>query len=158
MTALSTVAFRGTLSDPDARTSCIDRLARLDPAMKPKWGQMTAPQMVCHLTDAFRVAEGSKSVSPATGFLQRTVVKWVALHTPMKWPKGVPTRPELLQGQGGTPPSRWDADCSLLRERIHAFAALREFGPHPIFGEMTVSEWQIWGYRHVDHHLRQFGV
>ena len=29
---------------------------------------------------------------------------------------------------------------------------------HPIFGMMRASEWQLSGYRHVDHHVRQFGV
>ena len=31
-------------------------------------------------------------------------------------------------------------------------------GPHQVFGELTRNEWMIWGYRHLDHHLRQFGL
>jgi hypothetical protein len=30
--------------------------------------------------------------------------------------------------------------------------------PHPIFGRMTLDEWMRWGYRHCDHHFRQFGA
>ena len=29
---------------------------------------------------------------------------------------------------------------------------------HPIFGPLTTSQWMRWGYLHVYHHLRQFGV
>jgi hypothetical protein len=29
---------------------------------------------------------------------------------------------------------------------------------HPIFGKLSQGDWLTWGYRHVDHHLRQFGV
>ena len=43
--------------------------------------------------------------------------------------------------------------------------ALRDFvlpytrcGRHPVFGGMTREEWLLWGYAHVDHHLRQFGL
>jgi len=29
---------------------------------------------------------------------------------------------------------------------------------HPFYGKMSSKEWSIWIYKHVDHHLRQFGV
>jgi hypothetical protein len=119
---------------------------------------MTANQMVCHLNDSFDAAAGTKYASQASGLFQRTVLKWVALRTPLPWPHGVPTRPEMEQGRGGTPPSEWGADCAALSHRIAGFANLQNFGRHPIFGAMSRPDWCIWGYRHVDHHLRQFGV
>lgn len=119
---------------------------------------MTAPQMICHLNDSFDVGTGAKYASPASGVFQRALMKWVALRVPLRWPHGVPTRPELLQGRGGTPPSEWEADCAGLIRRMEDFAAVREFGLHPIFGQMTRTDWLVWGFRHVDHHLRQFGV
>ena len=30
--------------------------------------------------------------------------------------------------------------------------------PHPFFGEITPAEWAMGMYKHLDHHLRQFGV
>jgi hypothetical protein len=119
---------------------------------------MTAPQMVCHLKDSFRVAMGEKYASPAGSWLQRTFIKWVALHTPLQWPPGVPTRPEIEQGRGGTPPAEWESDRAELVELIDGFRERRAFAEHPAFGKLSRSEWLIWGYRHVDHHLRQFGV
>jgi hypothetical protein len=119
---------------------------------------MTAHQMICHLSDSFRVAAGEKYASPATNFLQRTIVKWIALHTPVKWPKGVPTRPEVEQGRGGTLPEDWERDRSDLCALIRAFGDRTTFDAHPNFGKMSRLDWMVWGYRHVDHHLRQFGV
>jgi hypothetical protein len=137
---------------------CCERLARLDPHTPPKWGRMNAHQMVCHLNDSFRVATGERHASPASNVFQRTVVKWIALHTPMKWPQGVPTRPEIDQKKGGTPPKDWARDVSELRALIESFPNRKNFGTHPIFGKMSREDWMIWGYRHADHHLRQFGV
>jgi hypothetical protein len=119
---------------------------------------MTAHQMVCHLNDSFDVGTGIRHASPATGIFQRTVMRFFALHSPIPWPHGVPTRPEIEQGRGGTPPVEWEKDRSELCRRMVEFAGLQSFGLHPIFGAMSRPDWLIWGYRHVDHHFRQFGV
>jgi Protein of unknown function (DUF1569) len=146
-----------TLADPNIRSRCCDRIARLDPKASPKWGRMTAPQMVCHLNDSFRVGAGEKYASPDTNLIKQTFIKWVAMHTSVPWPHGSPTRPEVDQALGGTPPADWEADCAELRAVIHSFAGRTTFAKHPFFGEMSRGDWLIWGYRHVDHHLRQFG-
>src|SRR5579863_2746227 len=147
-----------TLADPSIRAACRERVQGLEPNAGAKWGRMTAPQMVCHLNDSFRVAMGEKYASPAGNLLQRTFIKWVALHTPLQWPPGVPTRPEIEQGRGGTPPTDWATDRAELIQVMEAFANRRTFGEHPAFGKMSQRDWLVWGYRHVDHHLRQFGV
>ena len=119
---------------------------------------MTCHQMVCHLNDSFQVGMGEKYASPATSFLARTLMKFAALYLPLPWPHGIPTRPEIEQGRGGTPPADWERDRATLRALITEFAAGQRFGTHPMWGEMSRSDWQVWGYRHLDHHLRQFGV
>jgi hypothetical protein len=147
-----------TLADPKIRTHFLERLARLAPDSPRRWGRMTAHQMVCHLNDSFRAGTGDKHVSPASNLFSRTVMKWVALRTPLPWPRGVPTRPEIDQRVAGTPPRDWSRDCAELRELVVSFPD-GQFAPkHPIFGEMTPEEWNMWAYRHTDHHLRQFGV
>ena len=104
-----------TLSYPSVRQSIIDRVARVRQDGKPHWGRMSASQMLCHLSDSFRAALGEKRVSPDTGVLQRTVVKWLALYVPIPWPKGIPTRPEMDQGAGGTPPGDFELLCAAAR-------------------------------------------
>jgi hypothetical protein len=122
---------------------------------------MSAHQMLCHLNDSFLAVMGERYVSSATGPLQRTVVKWVALYAPIPWPKGVPTRPEMDQLIGGTAPVEFDRDKRALVTVIERFSNPKrdfEWSPHPIFGQMPDPEWLRWGYVHTDHHLRQFGV
>jgi Protein of unknown function (DUF1569) len=147
-----------TLADADIRARCCDRIGRLKPDSARLWGRMTAHQMICHLDDSFRVGIGEKLASPASNPFTRTVVKWIALRSSLPWPHGVKTRPEVEQGVGGTAPSDWSRDCAHLRQTLNDFVNCRKFAAHPIFGPMSQSDWMIWGYRHVDHHLRQFGV
>ena len=147
-----------TLAGPRVRAACRERIQRLDPNASPKWGRMTARQMVCHLNDSFRVGMGEKYASPSTSLLQTTLIKWIALRAPLRWPPGVPTRPEIEQGRGGTPPAEWENDRNELLGLLESFVGRRTFGAHLVFGPMSRCEWLTCGYRHVDHHLRQFGV
>jgi hypothetical protein len=156
--ALRIIHVMSTLADPKIQSACCDRLGRIAPGARARWGRMTAHQMICHLNDSFKLAMGEKSASPTNRLYHRTLMKWAALHTPIQWPQGVPTRPEMEQGRGGTPPADWEQDRMELRGLMVRFPALTRFGTHPMFGAMSRNEWMIWGYRHVDHHLRQFGL
>jgi hypothetical protein len=73
--------------------------------------------------------------------------------------KGVPTRPEIQQGKGGSLPLDFGQDLRWLLSTLDRFcdALPRPCMPHPIFREMTAEDWMRWGYLHADHHLRQFG-
>lgn len=146
-----------TFANLAAKTAIRRRLEQLTPTTPRRWGKMTPHQAVCHLTDGYRSAVGEKSVAPIHNVFTRSVMRFVALHTPMAWPKGVKTLPEVDQEQGGTKPVDWDRDLAELVRRIDAFAAV-EGRPHAIFGPLTGSEWNVWAFRHADHHLRQFGL
>ena len=147
-----------TLATADDRESTLRRIASLTPSDGRLWGKMSVHQMVCHLCDAYRLPLGEKTASPATGFLQRTIVKWIALQLPLKWPHGVATRPEMEQGVGGTPPAEFEMDRAELLSIVRRFCdAAAPSEPHPFFGAMSRQEWLRWGYLHADHHLRQFG-
>lgn len=139
----------------------IERLQRIRPDTSARWGKMNAHQMVCHLNDSFSLAMGLKTASEEVTFLNRTLVRWFALHVPLTWPKGVPTRPEMDQLLGGTPPAEFARDTAALAAAIQRFAKQPrdfQFARHPIFGNLTEWEWLRWGYLHADHHFRQFGA
>src|SRR5207244_8793378 len=59
-----------------------------------RWGKMTAAQMICHLNDSFKAVIGERSASSVKNILGPNLIKWVALYLPIRWPHGVPTRPE----------------------------------------------------------------
>lgn len=120
---------------------------------------MTAHQMICHLDDSLQAAIGRRRVSPAER-QYGPLMKWLALNLPMKWPHGVPTRPEVDQLKSGTPPADFEDDVCELLALTEEFARQPRnfaFAVHPIFGNMTEAEWMRWGWLHADHHLRQFG-
>ena len=79
--------------------------------------------MVCHLSDAFRMVIGDKIVSHATSPVQRTIVKWIALYAPVRWPPGILTRPEIEQGVGGTCPGDFAPDVADLVILVDAFTS-----------------------------------
>jgi len=136
------------------------RLAQLTPETARRWGSMTSHEMLCHLSDSFRGMLGERDTSPApSSAVQRQVIRFIALHTPLPWPKGVPTRPEVDPHRQGTQPAVFEADRRAMQELMHRFARPdSRYAAHPMFGTLTRREWMLWGYRHVDHHFRQFGV
>jgi uncharacterized protein DUF1569 len=147
--------------DAASTQELLERLQRLRPNAPALWGKMNAHQMVCHLNDAFELAMGLKTASEEVTFLNRTLVRWIALRAPFTWPKGVPTRPEMDQLAGGTPPDEFARDATALAAAIQRFGRQPrdfQFTRHPIFGDLTEWEWLRWGYLHADHHFRQFGV
>jgi len=116
------------------------RLAQVRPDSVRRWGRMSVHQMVCHLADANRMALGQKAATAPCGLLQRTVVKWLALYAPMRWPPGIVTSPELDQlGVVATPPAAFAADRAeveaLLRLMLADTRSLTR--PHPVFGPMS---------------------
>ena len=148
-----------TLLSPRDRNEVLDRLTKVRPDSQRRWGSMSAPQMVCHLSDSFRAALGEKYVSSSSTFLKRTLMKWAALWLPLPWPHGIKTRPESDQQQGGTLPTEFSSDLEKLRILLERFCASEgEFAPHPMFGQMSRTERMRHAYLHMDHHLRQFGT
>lgn len=134
------------------------RLSMLRPDSPRQWGTMTPHQALCHLSDSFLTVLGERSASSTDNVVSRTFIKWIALHTKLPWPHGVPTMPEVDQRKGGTKPVEFERDRETVVELLHRFVrADARYGRHPAFGPMTRDEWLLWGYGHVDHHLRQFG-
>lgn len=158
----STTQLRHDIFDAASRADLLRRLKSLTAGTSARWGRMTAGQMVCHLSDSFRTALGERQVAPVKNLLLQTVVKWVAFRTPMPWPRNSKTHPTLDQTNGsGTPPTDFASDVAQLEQLIERFGAAedRMAGvPNAFFGKMTRKDWGCWGYRHCDHHLRQFGA
>jgi hypothetical protein len=123
---------------------------------------MSVHQMVCHVSDGYRLLTGDVTSAPAPTPLPRPVMKWIALYTPVRWPTDIATTPELDQYIGGTVPADFAADVAALERLLTTIAAERGGRlsgiVHPIFGRMSESAWLRWGYLHADHHLRQFGA
>jgi hypothetical protein len=120
-----------SLNVPANIDELILRLGRLQPTTARRWGKMTAHEVLCHLSDAFLAVLGDRPASSAETWLSRTVVKWIALHTSLPWPHGVPTRPEVDPKRDGSRPLEFERDrqaswtSPALRAAGYAVAAIR---------------------------------
>src|SRR5437764_8424315 len=104
-----------SLSDRNCREELTARISRIEPDTPRLWGKMNAAQMICHLNDAFLGIIGEKPLEIPGGFSFWPVLKYLALYSPMKWPPGVATRPEMDQlCGGGTPPAHFETDVRTL--------------------------------------------
>jgi hypothetical protein len=155
------MSFMKTLARPRDKAEVLGRLRRLRPESGRRWGRMSAHRMVCHLADSFRIVVAGRPVSEASGPLRWAVVRWIALDLPLRWPSGIPTRPEIDPEREGTRPDDFTGDVARLEDLLEQFTApTRQLDgrSHPTFGRLSDAAWLRWGYRHMDHHLRQFGV
>jgi hypothetical protein len=151
-----------TLARERDKAEVLRRLRALRQDSVGRWGRMSAHQMVCHLSDGYRLLTGERTTQLAATPLPRLMMRWIALYAPIRWPAGILTTPELDQDFGGTRPADFDADVAELEKLLREVVADRRgrFAGHlhPMFGRMSESAWLRWAYLHADHHLRQFGV
>lgn len=132
----------------------IERVEALQPDAEREWGTMDAHRMICHAADQLRVALGDVETKDRSNLFFRSVVKWLLLYLNLPEPKGkVDSVPEMLTHQ----PEEWASDQKALVELIERLGRAEQVFRHPVFGRMSVKQWQILGAKHVDYHLRQFG-
>ena len=147
------------LGDCGTRSAIVQRLALLTPQNRAHVGTNDCASGGVPPQRFVPLCTGPQAREQGERPLQRTLIKWIALYVPIAWPKGVPTRPEMEQGVGGTAPREFALDRAQLAASSRSLPATREFPvEHPIFGRLTTQQWMRWGYRHMDHHFRQFGI
>jgi hypothetical protein len=145
-----------TIFNPRNHLELHERVQRLSTTQKPRWGQMTPLQMVAHLSDSLRMASGELEVAPKKVPLRFSPLKQVVLYL-LPIPKGVLTSPELIARK----PGDWSFEVAGLREELNGLVerGAEALAPsHPAFGKLSAKQWGVLIYRHMDHHLRQFGV
>lgn len=147
-----------SLAHPQERDDIFRRLKGIGPESTRRWGRMSAHEMVCHVSDAFRMALKERPVADMHTVVTTTLLKWVAFYAPLRWPHGVATMPEVDPQSEGTAPGPFADDRAELERLIARFCEGERHGEHPIFGPLTHGQWMRWGYLHTDHHLRQFGA
>ena len=148
------------LFDATVANQVKNRLRKLEPQSERRWGRMTSPQMLAHCSVSMQWAVGE--VVPERGALlarmMGRLVKPMLFRNEDPLRQNSPTAKSLIVSD--------ERDLGKERERlselIDKFVAGGVAGctknPHSFFGKMTPEEWAILMYKHLDHHLRQFGV
>ncbi len=147
--------FDGTVTE-EVKT----RLGRLEPQSERRWGKMSVAQALAHCTVSMQWAVGDvvpEKASFPLRFLGRLVKPMVFRNDdPMR--KNSPTVQSLIV----------EDERDLGQERDRLLQLIDRFAgggtqkctqnPHSFFGRMTPAQWAVLMYKHLDHHLRQFGV
>jgi hypothetical protein len=139
------------------RTAIGSRLRSLSASSNARWGRMSVTGMLQHLRLSAQMAVGDLEVAPKNKrALQVFPLKHLILYV-LPFPKGAPTAPELLPTAAESFEEERAAVLALL-ERIGAGPGEGAGPAHPLFGPLSWREWGAATYKHVDHHLKQFGA
>ena len=143
---------------PTVTEEILARIEKLTPDTKPLWGKMTVAQMLAHNYYSFEAATG-KVVVPRS-LLGRIIGQFVrdSFLSNMPLSKNSPTMPRLIVKD--------ERDFDVEKQKL--ISIVKEFSsggpekvtqaPHSFFGHFTPEEWSRQMYKHLDHHLQQFGV
>ncbi|MFI5118561.1 MAG: DUF1569 domain-containing protein [Terriglobales bacterium] len=136
----------------------ISRIDKLQPASQRQWGKMDVAQMMAHCSATMDMALG-KLVLP------RILIG--RLLGPLVRPQFTNDKPFSRNGPTDkklkiTDQRDFVREQEGLKQRVRQFHQGGEAQctkhPHPFFGPLTPHEWSTGMYKHLDHHLRQFGV
>lgn len=136
-----------------------ERIATLTAESPRQWGKMNAAQAVAHCAAGFELALGVR-IPPRllVGRLIGGFIKPKALGDDAPMRRNSPT----VQGLVILDERDLDKERERLCAMIERFAVAGPGGctqhPHSFFGRLTPDEWAVLMYKHLDHHLRQFGA
>ncbi len=147
-----------SLFNPVDREALSHRLAALEPGALRQWGKMDPAQMLRHCALSLGEPLGDRSVKQV--FLGKLVTPFIrrAVFGDKPFRRNSPTDPAYVVSD----PPDFEAERSrlatLLDQVVQRGPARTEGRIHPFFGRLSGAEWGTLIYKHLDHHLRQFGV
>jgi len=146
------------LWQPETVQELKDRISRLRPDTPRLWGKMTPAQAMAHCTIGMELALGDRR--PPRMLIGRLIgraIKAKAFQESEPMRRNSPTIPGFQVSDNRD----LAAECEKLSRIIDRFASAGPAGctthPHSFFGRLTPDEWSMWMYKHIDHHLQQFG-
>ena len=145
--------------DQAVAAGVIERINKLTPATQPKWGKMTVGQMLAHCCVTYEMIYDNKHAAPKglMKWMLKTLVKG-AVVTEKPYKHNSRTGPAFLMTT--------EKEFSTEKERlINYVKKTQQLGESNFeqkeslsFGKLTSTEWNNMFYKHLDHHLSQFGV
>jgi thiamine phosphate synthase YjbQ (UPF0047 family) len=144
------------LFDPGVKKDILDRINKLTPQSQPQWGKMNVAQMLAHLQMPIGSALGIYTL-PRT--LMGKIFGRIArpgMYSEKPFKRNLPTDPSFVM-------TRHEKDFEKEKQSITVM--INDFKEenikneiHPFFGRLTKEQWSKAMYKHLDHHLQQFGV
>jgi|ERR1041385_6711674 hypothetical protein len=146
-----------TLFNQSDCNAIVARLNKLSSNTQHRWGKMDVAQMLTHVHRALRTASGELKLKRSfIGILFGTIAK-KKLFSNEPWGHNMPTDKNFIV----TDQRNFEEEKKALLESIHRFQQTGPTGvskePHPFFGKLTSEEWGRLQWKHLNHHLEQFG-
>ncbi len=134
----------------------LQRIDALTPESEAQWGKMNVAQMIAHCRKPLHVALGKLELKRGLiGFVFGRMAKRKFIDSDQPFNQNSPTDPKFRVADA----REFENERAGLADEVRAFVAA---GPpsktHPFFGPMDGTAWDRLMWKHLDHHLRQFGV
>lgn len=143
------------LFDPLVKQDLINRINKLTAQSQRQWGKMDVAQMLAHCQMPLGVALGKHKLQGS--FLIKLIGPFFKsqLYNSKPFKQNLPTDKSFKI----TDPKDFETEKQNLIQMISDFSEIKMSGePHPFFGKLTKEQWSKGTWKHLDHHLKQFGV
>ena len=140
------------------RDSILARLRTLGPESVRQWGKMNVAQMLAHCAIALEAGTGDRPTK------QKLIGKILmpffkrSLLGDKPFQKNSPTDPTFVVTDERDLNAERDRVVQLIDRFVARGKSAAATQTHAFFGKLTGEQWGELMYKHLDHHLRQFGV
>jgi hypothetical protein len=147
-----------SLFEQPALDEVVKRIDSLNAGSKHLWGKMGVAQMLAHCSRTLEAATGKKT--PRRMLIGRLIGPFFKrrYYDDSGFSRNSPTHPDFVVADEREFAQEKQRLLQLAREFSEGGEAKCTTLPHSFFGRLTAREWGIGTYKHLDHHLRQFGV
>lgn len=147
-----------TLFDQTDRESICQRLGALQSGSPRQWGKMNAAQMVTHCARALETGTGDRPMKQA--FLGKIITPFIrsSILGAKPFGRNAPTDPSFVVADEREFAVERQRLLDLIDRLVERGTASAATQTHAFFGKLSGEEWGQLMYKHIDHHLQQFGV
>jgi len=143
------------LFDTTVKQDIIKRIGTLTPQNQAVWGKMNVTQMLAHCQMPLGVATGKHKLKRNFFLSLIGPMFKKKLYDEVPFKHSLPTDKSFII----TNPQDFEKEKQNLIDMVNSFSENSMSGePHPFFGKLTKEEWSKGTWKHLDHHLQQFGA
>ena len=147
-----------SLFDPKTAREIQQRIENLQINSPRMWGKMDVAQMMAHCNISLEVATGK--IHPKRTLLAKLIGGFLQgmLTNDKPMGKSSPTHPTYVMADAKDFAQEKNRFLELVKAFSEGGEASVTTSPHPFFGNITPQQWSSGTWKHLDHHLRQFGA
>lgn len=139
--------------------SLVSRINKLDTNSNPLWGKMDVAQMLAHCNVTYELTYETMHPRPNAfmRFILKTFLKKIVVGE-KAFKKNSPTSPVFKKVEEENFVKQKARLLAYLQTTVEKGRVYFEGKENLSFGKLTANEWNNLFYKHLNHHLEQFGV